>query len=341
MKRIYLHVGNFKTGTSAIQRFCHQHRSQLLKQGLNYPLSARPAGTPHSHSALPLSLYNKYGAFTPRWYTETETFEQAAENVRSELKASEADSFLISSEELFRFPSLPEPVLGKASEDLSRLFTGYEVIVIMYVREPLSFARSWYNQINKSPLPCGRFSNFVYYLQHSYMNPEVNARFWRKIFGDDSLIIRPYTSDPNEHIDAFLALMGITSSIDTAAKTDRVNQGRDEGSLEADRLAKVYSLRSLAEREAFLGSDALRSTAAMTRLKQKIGVINTRFDKFCEDEGLTGVRSKLTLEEILVHEEIVNHRLAQPSWHLRRFYYRVVNHPTTVKLINFLKRLTT
>jgi hypothetical protein len=339
MKRIYLHVGNFKTGTSAIQRFCHQHQAELLEQGLCYPQSARPAGAPNSHSALPLSLFNKYAAFTPRWYAETEPFGKTAQALRSELDASEAESFLISSEELFRFPSLPEAVLVKASEDFARLFAGYEVAVIMYVREPLSFAKSWYNQINKSPLPCGRFSNFVYYLQHTYMNPEVNARFWRNMFGDDALIIRPYTSNPDKHIDAFLALMGITPSMPAATKTDRINPGRNEGSLEADRLAKVYSLSSIAEREVFLRSDALKSTAAIAELKQKIDTINTRFNKFCDDEGLTGMRSKLTLEEILVHEEKVNQRLVQPGWHLRRFHYRAVNHPTAVKLINFVKRL--
>jgi hypothetical protein len=41
MKTVYLHIGNFKTGTSAIQASCSRNRDLLLENGIDYLLSGR------------------------------------------------------------------------------------------------------------------------------------------------------------------------------------------------------------------------------------------------------------------------------------------------------------
>jgi len=47
-KKLILHIGQPKTGTTSIQRFCLNHRNHLLQQGVLYPDAGRHGpGHPH------------------------------------------------------------------------------------------------------------------------------------------------------------------------------------------------------------------------------------------------------------------------------------------------------
>ena len=192
MKTIYLHVGNFKTGTSAIQRFCSDNRQRLLGCGIDYLETARPASDRTNHSCLPLSLIQKYGQFVPEWYEAEGDFDTTSQALLAEMENSPCDNILISSEELYRLACFSSDFARDAIRELGGLFTGYEVKVVMYVREPLAFVKSWYNQVNKGNLPHRRFIDFFYFMNDSVLLPQANAKFWRECFGHDCLILEPY-----------------------------------------------------------------------------------------------------------------------------------------------------
>ncbi|MFV8819723.1 hypothetical protein [Haliea sp. E17] len=337
MKTVYLHIGNFKTGTTAIQRFCHTNREKLEQKGVRYLLSARPVGAGVSHSALPLSLLKKHDEFTPLWYTQDRSFNELCLDIRDEISRSKVDKILISSEEFFRFPSLSEPKKVLVREEISNLFKGYNIRVIMYVREPMSFCKSWYNQVNKSPLPCGRFSDFVFYLAPALVDPRFNAQFWRELFGSDSLIIRPYTSNPENHLRSFWQAVGIEMECQLPDNNRKANPGRDERTLETDRLAKVWSMKPDERRLVFMRGNALRSPQNIQAFKEKIEAINIAFDNFCQQELIEDLRSVLTLESVIAHEELINRRDAPPPSLYKKLKYAALNRASAQSLKNIIK----
>jgi hypothetical protein len=338
MKTVYLHVGNFKTGTSAIQKYCSDQRTELLAAGVNYLESARPTGGSASHGCLPLGLYLKFGEFVPDWYSATATFEQVAASVASEIADTSANVLLISSEEFYRLPSLAEDVRHQATEELRQLFGDCVVRVIMYVREPMGFLKSWYNQVNKSALPTARFTDFFCSLDKSLLLPHVNAAFWRECFGDDCLIVRPYDADEQHHVRCFLELVGLRDLEVTPSAMKRVNPGRKESTLERDRIAKIMALPAAEERQWYLVSHAFSSMESAQRLETVIQWVNKIFDTFCSREGLDGMRSEICLGALQVHEEQMNPRQVHSVSGLRSAFYAIQNRPFIIRVKNMLKK---
>ncbi|WHI46639.1 hypothetical protein [Microbulbifer sp. VAAF005] len=145
MKTLYLHVGNFKTGTSSIQRICHDSDLDVL-----YPKSCRPQNNTTNHGRLTLSLLRDYGVPSPTWFNgKNIIFKNELEAIQQEILSSPKDKVLISSEELFSICASGKG--DEIAEALQSSFREFSVKIIMYIREPLSFLNSWYNQLNKGP----------------------------------------------------------------------------------------------------------------------------------------------------------------------------------------------
>ena len=157
MKTIYLHVGNFKTGTSAIQKFCSDNRGKLLKCGYDYIDCARPRNNHTNHGKLPLSLAQKHGCYIPNWYNEKDDYQSVSKAVVEEIESSVCENIIISSEEFYRIAGYKKAIVQSAANELQELFAGHTVKALMYVREPLEMLKSWYNQANKPNVPTRRF----------------------------------------------------------------------------------------------------------------------------------------------------------------------------------------
>jgi hypothetical protein len=338
MKTVYLHVGNFKTGTSAIQKYCSDHRAELLAASVDYLQSARPVGDGTNHGCLPLSLFRKFDVFVPDWYDETTPYEQVAQTVAAEIADTSASAVLISSEEYYRLPSLAEEVRREAMALLRQVFDGCSVQVIFYVREPMDFLKSWYNQVNKSKLPTVQFTDFFRSLNKSLLLPHVNATFWRECFGDDCLIVRPYEADEERHVQCFLQLIGVEGVEIKPSARKRVNPGRKESTLERDRIAKIMALPSAEQRLQYLRSGAFASMESFESLEDVIQRVNKYFDTFCRREGLDEMSSRISLGALLVHEEQVNPRDIYLGLGLRSAFYAFLNKPFTRELTHMLKK---
>ncbi|TGD72484.1 hypothetical protein E4634_13195 [Mangrovimicrobium sediminis] len=307
-RTIFLHVGNFKTGTSALQQFCSTQRDTLLRAGLDYPDVARPGNLPVSHGKLPLSLYTRYGQRPPDWYADSDDYVDVAAALRRALEQSQAPAALVSSEEFYRVPGFPEEAREGIGRDLQALFAGYRVRVIMYVRAPLSFAISWYNEINKSDRPHRRFVDFVDHLNRSIILPEANTAYWRGLFGEDAVLLEPYGLRGEAHITRFLQLLGADGIHAHEAASAVVNPGRDETTLERDRLRKINALADERARSRLLRSTALASVEHVQVLQEKLEAIERDFQAFCRREQLHVPGEPLDLARVLVHDEQVNRR---------------------------------
>ena len=254
MKTIYLHVGNFKTGSSAIQKYCSDNRKELIDCGVDYINTARPRSNPTNHGMIPLSLQLKYGTFTPSWYDDNDSFEVVSADVKRAIDDSPCNTIIISSEEFYRIPGLQKNTALDMLNDLRRLFKGNNVKVLMYVRPPLDMLKSWYNEINKANKPSRRFADFFFVLNKSILLPGKNTSFWREGFGNDSIAIEPYELSGKAHIEYFLKLVGVNVQKAPRPLEILVNQKRDESTLERDRLSRIIQLSTKIEREKYLRS---------------------------------------------------------------------------------------
>ncbi|RLA52285.1 MAG: hypothetical protein DRR42_08005 [Gammaproteobacteria bacterium] len=318
MKTIYLHVGNFKAGTSAIQKFCSEHRGNLLDCGFDYIKSARPSSNITNHGKIPLSLLRKYGGHLPYWYDDKDMFADVSKKVRSEINNSHCSNIIISSEEFYRIAGNKKHIMESAGPDLQKLFRGHQVKIIMYVREPLEMLKSWYNQASKSNKPLPRFTDFFYRLNNSILLPQRNTKFWRSYFGKNCLIIEPYSLSGAEHIHRFLDLMRADMAPGITPQNSVINTKRSEDTLEPDRISKIMLLRDKAERDEFLDSFTFKNSTNTKQVEEKIDFINRRFQVFCQEEGLDFANASFTLFDLITHENTVNRNdIVAPS-HLRR-----------------------
>ncbi|MEP5568766.1 MAG: hypothetical protein ABJN62_13080 [Halioglobus sp.] len=306
MKTIYLHVGNLKTGTSAIQKFCSDNRSELLDHGYDYLFCARPKNNNTNHGKLPISLIQKYGGHVPLWYGEDDSFESVKQHVVKAIESSSCDNIIISSEEFYRIAGYKAGVVESARKDLQDLFGNYQLKVIMYVREPLEFSKSWYNEVNKANVPRKRFIDFFYFLNDSYLLPHRNVDFWRQSFGNECLTIEPYQLSGIEHIARFTSLIGCESTFPVSFENPMVNIKRDEETLEHDRIRRIMRMPDREEQAAYLRHFVFESPANFKALRDKIERVNNAFKQFCDQENFDLPTKKFYLRDLLLHEESVN-----------------------------------
>ena len=108
MKKVWLHIGTHKTGTTTLQKFFFENKEVLLQRGLYYPTEGSyfyQEG--ENHSLLAHALRNERPEFLPD--NLTFTLEGCVNDIRADIRKSDAPEIVISSEH-FSFNSTTEQV---------------------------------------------------------------------------------------------------------------------------------------------------------------------------------------------------------------------------------------
>ncbi|GGR42785.1 hypothetical protein J2S40_004344 [Nocardioides luteus] len=223
MKSIVIHAGLPKTGTSAVQAWLHHNTEQLAAAGVFYPwhhldkngISAGNAG----------SLMERSG---PRFVTSPTQIEGTLDD----FEASGCHTMLLSSEAFL--PELPR--LAEAMPGHARF--------VMYVRDPLAFLESDYNQrVKRIPqlhafVPeSGAYGGWLghEHLYNALASDDVRAR----------AELRPYHSDlfvGGSLLTDLLHAAGIDSSQLTGLELKQVNTSYSLHALEIKRALNVLPL---------------------------------------------------------------------------------------------------
>ena len=147
MKTLYLHIGQQKTGTSAIQRFCVKNRGVFEGLGFEYPKM------PFKY---PFILRARNGHFLVGTYKDAAGKHDAALEAQWRAKGFEVlaqafgrcDNVILSEERLWDYSGKsPDLFWGELVAHAQQ--HGYEVKVIVYLRRQDQLALSWYNQMVK------------------------------------------------------------------------------------------------------------------------------------------------------------------------------------------------
>ncbi len=183
-KKIFIHIGTHKTGTTSIQFFLQEHRGKLKSAGILVPRAGTgiidaPAG--HHNIAYELCGDPNFDRNLGR----------TAELI-AELRGAPEPIAVISSENLQFLHGQPDK-LHKFDQDLDA--AGYDRTYLVYFRNPEDYFKSMYTQLkNTERLPSGTYASLYkrmqtdgHFLDRISRNFEFDyARFrikWQSIVG--------------------------------------------------------------------------------------------------------------------------------------------------------------
>lgn len=233
--RVFLHIGHYKCGTTALQRRLSSQRQVLADQGVIYPKldHLRDGRRPlPNHSTLAFEMLRERSMQIPPWYRQRRadliqppTMELMRDRVRDVLDEAErrdAD-VIISSEEFMRFGD------GAKAEglvdELLELFEGADVVAFAHLRRPDAHMPSFYNQLVKlGSVPTNLSNNLNNSLRPIHVEYNNALRPWVEALGPDRVIVRRYEHREGDITDDFLTGVGL--DVELAADSERWDNER-------------------------------------------------------------------------------------------------------------------
>lgn len=183
MKKLIVHIGRPKTGTSALQMFLLRNQSYLDHLDYAYLNYENKVNSNFPFRRCSPSIYNKLDNKNKLLaINEAKLFVE--ESIKNDKVA------IISSENISNFEK----------EVFNNIFDGYDVQIIAYVRNEIDFFASSYAQYIHANWVDLDFSD---YLSDRRIHSSMNDSYLRKIatFKNKKIIVRKYDKDALEHQD--------------------------------------------------------------------------------------------------------------------------------------------
>lgn len=189
-RTLILHIGHFKTGTTALQTYLDYNRAPLAEAGLHYAAETRKHA---KHSALAFSLLHRVGVSElMHGYASPRPPSRIWEALFDEARAlPDGQSLLASSEEFMRLGAHPAAA-ALLRQQISQA-PDLRFRVIAYLRPPQAHLQSWYNQLVKMGIPVGSFATALCsQIEAVHWDYAQALKPWVEIFGTEAVILRAY-----------------------------------------------------------------------------------------------------------------------------------------------------
>lgn len=203
-RKIYLHCGMHKTGTSAIQKWAKQNRATLLKSGVLYPdYSPYAEMKINGHMQFTHAIANKKSQLT------LEECKNLVKKWKSDADKHNCD-LLISAESIFRH-FLKSTDMDPKTAYLRRvkdLFYDFDVEPIIVFRRPDSFIESFYKEtVSKPAPPLPRLSEWAQTKFH--LNYTENFYRYEQVFGNVHVLIYENLQERSNFVKGFFDDIGL------------------------------------------------------------------------------------------------------------------------------------
>jgi hypothetical protein len=216
MKKLFLHIGVMKTGSSTIQVYLAKSRDSLKAKGFLYPRAGLLGPNGNAHHRLSFAMLKQYPSYAPQAWNRAK--EEVMEELLAEVHASAATKVIVSSETFYTAGS--EEMVSWLKNSLSDFY----VRVVVYVRRPDLWFESWYGQSVKTGNP-STADEFIESRAHSFLP---NVLTYADIFGNDRMIVRIYDREKlvgGDVLSDFLSLIGFQTTARNELPKMRVNVG--------------------------------------------------------------------------------------------------------------------
>ena len=223
MKRLFIHIGMPKTGSTAIQHFLEVNQEQLAQNGISYVKAGRGRREGVSHSQLALDfMWRKLKSYKSATQHQLNRISSNLQAVATEILESDFTSYVISYEGLF--PLFVDD-LAKQNDKLSKLYIKWlieladycEIIFIVYLRRQDQWVESLYAQYQKggdTPIRLFGFHEFVKLVEASgqldYHRIVANLR---QLPGVSEVVVRVFEKSQlldRDVVADFMAVLGVT-----------------------------------------------------------------------------------------------------------------------------------
>ena len=196
MKKVFLHIGLHKTGSTSLQAFLHRNRNTLRDYGYLYPQTGASSRFDCHHN-LAWLLTN--------WSNKADPSLGTWKELHQEIDNTSLNKIIISSEE-FEFVGM----VHKGIKCLKSELESYEVKIIIYIRRQDKRLESHYINCIKAGFYSGDILSFCEKKRNTYDYYKL-IEPWKQTFGIDNIIVRPLerTQIPSIYND-FLKVIGIT-----------------------------------------------------------------------------------------------------------------------------------
>ena len=232
-KRLLLHIGTGKTGSSTIQSYLRRRLKTLQSQGIDYPLPPS-----WSNQGIVTAMFREDTALSRGLKSEIYRLESSISNIRRDVDRSLRDSIkifdnvIVSTEFFCQFSAIE---VSRVREYFNSI--GFdEFLVVCFFREPISYYTSWVQQHIKAS------STFIPPREFNPRYKEIE-RAWRGSFSSDFLVT-PF--DPAGLRDPFVeALRIIGDFFDADLPYDPAGDRPTNASISAEGMEVVRQHRQI------------------------------------------------------------------------------------------------
>lgn len=188
-KKLYLHIGFHKTGTSSLQEFFDNNREELLKNGVCYIKSF------DTRFPANVDLSWAFNKNPPPWASFNEgSPSEIIAYYNKQLKLNICDTVIISSEDFCLYDRQPQCI-----HNLKTFLSDYDVKIVAYLRDPMEFIISLYSHAVRSRVvSCDLKTHIAGHYKFFAADYHARLALWLNEFGKENLIIKKYS--PGEFV---------------------------------------------------------------------------------------------------------------------------------------------
>ncbi|MBD3275398.1 MAG: hypothetical protein GF372_08820 [Candidatus Marinimicrobia bacterium] len=215
MKDLYVHIGMAKTGTTSIQKLLASSSTKLSGDKVLYPIAGRPQ----------VDFDSKYGHHNLAWSIIDKKIidKESLIALRKEIENFDGKTVILSSEVFSKFDS-------KEVESFLSYFHNFNVHLVIYLRNPLSYLKSSYKQMIKTGKISISFQKYVENIVADRCNYPLIINNWIKFVDSSNLYIRLFDKYRynNTVIDSFFDILQLDYSHYERSSINRQNISPDD-----------------------------------------------------------------------------------------------------------------
>jgi len=222
MRKIWLHIGTPKTGTTAIQNFFTRHQQIAIESEqapydyVKYMAVGRVSRAQHGLVAAAV------GDHKPDWIPD-----YPLEEIKDELQELPSEGSFFCSSEAF---SSIRFIRAGGVESLRQLWPDDDVRVIVYLRNQASYLESAYLQQMKTGAYRGTIDTYFDRVSKTFMHYENTLNAYGTVFGHSNMHVISYDQEKSDVLGSLFKIFDpighkVTMEKEKAALNDRANVG--------------------------------------------------------------------------------------------------------------------
>lgn len=236
MKKIFLHCGMHKTGTTAIQEHLKLNRHVLKKWNMVFPIEFQNGFS--NHSTITFAMRRDSGCPTFYRYTDNRTVFELREAFLNEIEQSNCDIVIMSTENMIDLCFQVEKTFSLAKD----FFEGFDVTPIVYIRRPDIFIESLWKEFLKIGITSDSPEKFYKNLPAPFKYYDMYIDFLEKLFGNRPVVKAYHREDVVKN---FVSTIGIndTAGMNFSQEFKNISLSNMESFI-AYRMSKLFDLPS-------------------------------------------------------------------------------------------------